>query len=150
MPSLLCTSWLTFCWGVGMGGLQKRKKRKESDYQQREKKITNKRYTTTSNAKETNTKPLGLILTGWRKYSFVPVARFTKQPLLKVMGSNPVWAWIFFQALFQLYFSSVHNCEDRLYSFLQPQCTYMIFTVTIHHLLNLRFEISSFHYSLNR
>lgn len=47
-----------------MGGLQKRKKRKESDYQQREKKITNKRYTITRNAKETNTKPLGLILTG--------------------------------------------------------------------------------------
>ena len=33
----------------------------------------------------------------------------------------------FLRPYFNWWFSSVHNCEDRLYSFLQLHCTYMIF-----------------------
>ena len=36
--------------------------------------------------------------------------------IAEVMGSNPVRAWIFFRPYFNYWFSSVHSCEDLLYS----------------------------------
>ena len=38
--------------------------------------------------------------------------------IAEVMSSTPVRALIFFRSYFNYQFSSVHNCEDLLYSFL--------------------------------
>ena len=35
--------------------------------------------------------------------------------IAEVMGSNPIWAWIFFMSYFNYSFGGVHSCEDRLY-----------------------------------
>ena len=50
----------------------------------------------------------------------------------EVIGSNPVWAWIFFRPYFNYDFNSVHNCEDCFYVY-----DFYIFTVIIHHLEGL-------------
>ena len=44
----------------------------------------------------------------------------------KVMGSNPVQAWIFFRLVFQLLKLKAH-CEDQISLMFHPQFTYMIF-----------------------
>ena len=50
--------------------------------------------------------------------------------IAKVMSSE-----FFFRSYFNYQFSSVRSCEDRLYSFILPQCTYMIF-IYLQSLLN--------------
>ena len=44
----------------------------------------------------------------------------------KVMGSNPVQAWIFFRLFFQL-LKLKARCEDQISLMFHPQFTYMIF-----------------------
>ena len=44
----------------------------------------------------------------------------------KVMGLNPIQAWIFFRLLFQL-LKLIAHCEDQISLMFHPQFTYMIF-----------------------
>ena len=54
-------------------------------------------------------------------------------PCAEVMGSNPVRAWIFFRSYFNYWFSSVHSCEDRLYSFLHHSAHIWFSYIYSHH-----------------
>ena len=57
----------------------------------------------------------------------------------KVMGSNPVQAWIFFRLLFQA------HCEDQISLMFHPQLTYMIFIYSYIHINKLLYECFSNH-----
>ena len=41
------------------------------------------------------------------------VSRKRKYRIIKIMGSNPVQAWMFFRPYFHYRLSSVHYCEDH-------------------------------------